>query len=94
MKSIFFGIITINTRKKHLITASRLESEKHIDMLIEAAVLANIPDLSLDIYGRGRKEADLRELIEKLQCRDYVRLCGHQNLKDKYIKYEVYISFW
>ena len=82
-------------RRKHaMITASRLADEKHVDWLIEAAAAARkyIPDVSLDIYGKGKEERTLRELIQKLQCGDYVRLCGQQNLEEVYKEYEVYLS--
>lgn len=82
-------------RKKHaMITASRLADEKHVDWLIEAVVAAReqVPDVSLDIYGKGGEEAKLRGLIEKFACGDYVRLCGQQNLDDVYKDYEAYLS--
>ncbi len=82
-------------RKKHsLITASRLASEKHVDWVIEAVAKAReqVPDLSLDIYGKGGEEARLQELIAKLGCGDFVRLCGQQKLDEVYQCYEAYLS--
>lgn len=82
-------------RKKHaFITASRLAGEKHVDWLVMAAAEARkkIPDLTLDIYGEGGEEKRLRELIGKLGCGDYVRLCGQQNLTEVYQNYEAYVS--
>lgn len=82
-------------RRKHaMITASRLADEKHVDWLIEALVDAReyVSDVSLDIYGKGKEEAALRELIEKLHCEDYVHLCGQQNLDEVYKDYEAYLS--
>lgn len=82
-------------RKKHsLITASRLASEKHCDWLIEAVVKAReqVPDVSLDIYGKGGEEGHLRRLIERYQCQDYVRLMGQQKLDEVYREYEAYVS--
>lgn len=82
-------------RKKHsLITASRLASEKHVDWLVEAVVAAreSIPDVSLDIYGKGAEEARLKEQIKKLKCGDYVRLCGQQKMDEVYVNYEAYLS--
>lgn len=77
-----------------MITASRLADEKHVDWLIEALVDAReyVSDVSLDIYGKGKEEAALRELIEKLHCEDYVHLCGQQNLDEVYKDYEAYLS--
>lgn len=82
-------------RKKHsMITASRLASEKHIDWLIMAAAKAHekVPDLSLDIYGKGGEEAMLKVLIQKLGAEAYIRLMGHQHLDDIYRRYEVYAA--
>lgn len=82
-------------RKKHsLITASRLASEKHVDWLIDAVVKARkqVKALSLDIYGKGGEESRLREQIKRLQCEDYVRLCGQQDLQEVYKEYEAYLS--
>lgn len=82
-------------RQRHsLITASRLASEKHIDWIIDAVVAARekVPDLSLDIYGKGGEEEKLRAQIGKLHCGEYVRLCGQQNLQEVYQKYEAYLS--
>lgn len=87
--------ISDETRKKHsLITASRLASEKNIDLLIDAVVEARkqIPDLSLDIYGNGYKETELKEQIKKRKCDNYVSLCGHQKLDEVYQRYEAYVS--
>lgn len=82
-------------RKKHsLISAGRLAKEKKMDWVIEAVVEARkqIPDLSLDIYGEGGEEEMLQKLIDKLECREYVHLCGFQNLEDLYQKYDAYVS--
>ena len=81
-------------RKQALITASRLADEKHVDWLIEAVVEAKktVADVSLDIYGKGKEEAKLIGLIKKFDCKDYVHLCGQQNLEEIYKDYEAYLS--
>jgi Glycosyltransferase len=82
-------------RRKHsLISVGRLAPEKKMDQVIEAVVAAkeSVHDLSLDIYGEGREEEKLRELIEKLDCWDYVHLCGFQKLDEVYQQYEAYLS--
>ncbi len=82
-------------RKRHsMITASRLASEKHVDWLVEAVAAArkSIPDVSLDIYGKGAEEARLREQIKKLNCGDYVHLCGQQKMDEVYMNYEAYLA--
>ncbi len=82
-------------RKTHsMITASRLASEKHIDWIIEAVVEAKkyVPDISLDIYGKGVEEIKLKELIIKLDCGNYIHMCGQQKLDEVYKNYEAYLS--
>lgn len=82
-------------RKKHsFITASRLAGEKHVDWLVMATAEARkqIPDLTLDIYGKGGAEKHLQELIEKLGCGEYVHLLGQKNLTEVYRNYEAYVS--
>ncbi len=84
-----------NGRKRHsLITAGRLHSDKHTDMIIEAVVMAQkeIPDLTLDIYGEGAREEELQALIHKLNCETYIHICGFQKLDEVYQNYEAYIS--
>lgn len=77
-----------------LITASRLATEKHIDWLVEAVAEARktIPELTLDIYGKGPEEKKLKDAMERLNCADCVRLCGQQNLDEVYQNYECYLS--
>lgn len=82
-------------RKPHsLITASRLASEKHIDWLIDVVVEAHktISDISLDIYGKGGAEKDLKEKIEQLEATEYIHLKGQHNLTNVYKRYEAYLS--
>ena len=82
-------------RKRHsLITASRLANEKHVDWLVEAVAAARkqVPDLSLDIYGKGGEEEKLKRQIEKLRCGSYIRLRGQRNLDEVYKNYEAYLS--
>lgn len=83
-----------NRRPYSVLTASRLASEKHIDWIIEAVVKARetVPQLSLDIYGKGVEEQKLRELIKKHGAETYIVLRGQQNLKEVYQDYELYLS--
>lgn len=84
-----------NGRRKHsLISAGRLAREKHMDWVIKAVVEArkSIPDLTLDIYGAGEQEGELKALIGQLACGDYVRLCGYQKLDRVYQMYDAYVS--
>lgn len=85
----------VGERTPHsLITASRLATEKHVDWVVEAVLKAKeqIPDLSLDIYGKGAAEADLKKRIEEKNAGAYIRLCGQQKLDEVYKNYEAYIS--
>ncbi len=77
-----------------LITASRLATEKHVDWIVEAVIKAKkeIPELTLDIYGKGPEETKIREIMEKHEAQDYVKLCGQQNLEEVYKNYEAYIA--
>ena len=82
-------------RRRHsLITASRLAKEKHVDWMIQAVAEAHkaIPDISLDIYGKGGEEESLRRLITQLHAKDYIHLMGQHDLTDVYVKYEAYLS--
>ena len=82
-------------RRKHaLISAGRLAPEKRMNWVIEAVVAAKayVQDLSLDIYGEGAERQKLQNLIETLNCGEFVRLCGFQKLDEVYQKYDAYIS--
>ena len=85
---------TTNRRPYSVITASRLAAEKHIDWIIEAVVKAHeqVPQISMDIYGKGGEEEKLRKLIDKLGAKDYISLLGQKNLKEVYQDYELYLS--
>lgn len=77
-----------------IMTASRLASEKHVDWIIRACARARkqVPELTLDIYGRGGQEKNLRGLIRDLHAETYIRLMGQYDLKDIYQNYELYVS--
>lgn len=83
-----------NRRPYSLITASRLATEKHVDWLIDAVAEAKkqVPELALDIYGKGAEEGKLKEKITKLEAEGYIKLCGQQNLEEVYKDYEAYLS--
>lgn len=77
-----------------MITASRLAKEKHVDWLIKATVQAKkeIPNLSLDIYGRGGEAGKLSELINNNHAQDYIRLMGQHDLTNVYRNYGAYVA--
>ena len=77
-----------------MITASRLANEKHVEWLVRAVAKAreDIDDVSLDIYGKGACEEDIKKAIEEVGAEEYVHLMGQQDLTDVYINYEAYLS--
>lgn len=79
-----------------LLTVSRLDPSKHIDLLIRAAAQAHklIPELSLDIYGAGASEyvSILMTLIEDAQASSYITLKGYCDVSNIYDNYEVYLT--
>jgi len=85
----------VGPRKPHsLITASRLAAEKHVDWIVEAVALARktVPDITLDIYGKGKEEDKIREVIKKHGLEECVKLMGQQKLDEVYKDYEAYIA--
>ncbi|ARJ50753.1 accessory Sec system glycosyltransferase GtfA [Staphylococcus lutrae] len=77
-----------------MVTASRLASEKHIDWLVRAALIAKkeVPELTLDIYGEGGERAMLQTLIRDNGAEDYIRLLGHQKLDEVYEQYDLFVA--
>jgi accessory Sec system glycosylation protein GtfA len=65
-----------------------------VDWIIEAVAKAReqVPDITLDIYGKGAEETKLREQIDRLKCGGFVRLCGQQNLTEIYKDYDAYAA--
>lgn len=82
-------------RRKHgLITASRLAPEKHVDWIASAVVKIHekYPDVTLDIYGKGPEADRISAVIDKNNAGEYIKLKGHHNLENVYMKYDAYIS--
>jgi glycosyltransferase involved in cell wall biosynthesis len=74
-----------------LLTISRLEEEKNIDVLIRA--VAGIPEVTLDIVGSGSLEDELRRLISTFHLEDRVFLRGFSHDTDSwYQNADVYIQ--
>ncbi|GAB2021987.1 accessory Sec system glycosyltransferase GtfA [Pseudolactococcus yaeyamensis] len=76
-------------------TASRLASEKHIDLMIQAfaTLHEDYPEIIFDIYGQGGEDGKLREKITELEAGDYIQLKGHSNnLEAVYKTYDVFVS--
>ena len=77
-----------------LVTASRLATEKHVDWIVKAVIKAHerIPQVTLDIYGKGQEENKIKKLIEEAGAQDYIRMMGHQDMSDRYVNYSAYIA--
>ena len=79
-----------------MLSVSRIQPHKRIDWLIKCAVKAHQvnPDISLDIYGRGNQEyvAAMRRLVEEHQAQSYIRFMGHQDVREIYRNYEVFLT--
>ena len=75
-------------------SVSRLASEKHVDWVVKAVIEARkkVPDLTLDIFGRGAEEKRLSELIKEYDAADYIKLMGHHKMDELYKEYSGYIS--
>ncbi len=68
-------------RDKVIVTASRLNKQKNIPVLIQAFAKLHpeFPDYTLKIYGRGEEEEHLRNLVDSLGLSDSIRLEGFCN---------------
>ena len=77
-----------------LITASRLDPRKRLDLAIRAVALAHDkePNLNFDIYGKGVEQENLEQLIDDLGAGSYIHLRGHANLQKIYPQYELYVT--
>lgn len=88
----------IENRKKYsIISASRIEETKGIDLLIAAVIEAHKYNqyINLDIYGEGSDEyiLHLNNIVSSNNASDYIHFMGRQNVKLLYRNYEVYASF-
>lgn len=85
---------TKKRRPYSMISASRLASEKHIDWLVRAAIIAkaSVPELQFDIYGEGGQKGLLQSIINDHQAQDFIHLKGHAKLDDVYANYELFVS--
>lgn len=77
-----------------LITASRLDPRKRLDLAVRAVALAHdkVPNLHFDIYGKGVEQENLEQLIDDLGAGSYIHLRGHANLQKIYPQYELYVT--
>lgn len=86
-----------NRNKWSMITASRLDSCKGVDILVIGMVKAHKvnPCIYLDIYGRGEStyESYLNNIVKEAKAENYIHFKGHRNMEGVYRNYEVYASF-
>ena len=77
-----------------VITASRLDPRKRIDLVIRVVAQAKkrLPALQFDIYGKGGEADRLQHLIQELAAQDYIHLRGHADLKQIYPCYQAYLT--
>lgn len=78
--------------KKEIVAVGRLEQQKNYPLLIEAFSLVhkNYPEFILKIYGRGKEEKRLSNIVNKLNLTDNVLFQGfsddvHNKIKDAQI---------
>ena len=72
---------SVDCRKENrvyrIVSASRLASEKNIDIIIKAFNICTTKDkLELYIYGDGPEETKLCKLIKELELSQSIKLCG------------------
>ena len=65
-------------RTKVIVTASRLNKQKNLPMLVRAFIKLHkdFPDYTLEFYGRGEEEESLRNLVESTGMADSILLKG------------------
>lgn len=65
-------------RKKRIVAVGRLEPQKNHALLLRAfaAFAGTHPQYTLDLYGKGELESELRRLAVSLGIEDKVHLCG------------------
>ena len=70
----------VPTPELMVLTAQRLEAEKHTDVAIHAWARSNLRDHGwrLTLAGSGRQAADLAQLVDRLALRDSVEFVGVQ----------------
>ena len=81
-------------KEKTIINVGRLVKQKNQKLLIEAfsKISSKFPDYKLKIFGDGPLKDELQLLIDKLNLKDKVQLCGlTDNIKNEFLKSEVFV---
>lgn len=79
---------------KKIVTVARLEEDKNIPLLIGAfnEIHKKYPEYILELYGKGTKEINLRELVKQLNLEENVYFKGFQeNVHNQIINSKVFV---
>ena len=86
-------IIQHKSKKKNILTITRLEREKKIDLLINAMKLLKNHNIKLLICGTGSQEKYLKSLVNKYKINNKVKFLGYRHDAHKFYKKSfVYIN--
>lgn len=68
-------------RRKTIVTASRLNKQKNLGLLIRAfaRLAVEYPSYTLEIYGRGEEENTMKQLVQNLKLENRVHFMGFSN---------------
>lgn len=71
----------MNNRENKIVTVARLEEDKNIPLLLNTFSFfhLNHPNYTLEIYGNGSKEKELKKLCVELNIDRYVKFQGFQS---------------
>jgi len=86
-------IINYKGIKNNILTITRLEKEKKIDLIIKAIKLLQNINIKLLICGSGSQEKYLKDLVNKLKIKNRVIFLGYRHDAHRYFKKSfVYIN--
>jgi glycosyltransferase involved in cell wall biosynthesis len=74
-------------KKYYLVAMGRIEKQKGFDVLVRAIkrVKKKCPEVSLEIFGKGSEEEELKELVQDNDLDNTIVLKGFVNHSEKYI---------
>lgn len=84
----------INKNNIKLVTAGRLSQEKCQDLILKSVAKLNQAgyNATLDLYGEGDQEKNLKKLVISLNIADKINFCGYScNLRDELKKYDIFV---
>lgn len=83
-------------KRNSIISVSRLTKQKGVDILVKSVIKAHEfnHDITLDLYGDGDKEFinELKTMIYENRAGNYIHFMGHQDVKNVYKTYELYVG--